>query len=73
MAADTGLRSAIFGSTRARFNKIASIASGIPCPLILSEPKRAMTPTRSPPTIGTRTIQYPSELPAGDTLTELNR
>ncbi len=73
IAAEIGFRIAIFGATRARFSRIASIASGIPCPLILSEPKRAMIPTMVPPSTGTRTIQYPSELPAGDADAKLSR
>ena len=48
IAAEIGFRMAILGSTRARFNKIASIASGIPWPLILSEPKRAIHSNQEP-------------------------
>ena len=38
IAAEIGFKIAILGSTRARCNKMASIASGMPWPLILSEP-----------------------------------
>jgi len=38
IAEDMGFRIATFGSTRLPLIKIASIASGIPCPRILSEP-----------------------------------
>jgi len=38
MAAESGFSTATLGSTRAPRNRIASIASGIPCPRILSEP-----------------------------------
>ena len=37
-AAEIGFKIAILGSTLARCNKMASIASGMPWPLILSEP-----------------------------------
>ena len=40
------------GPTRLPPIRIASIASGIPCPRIFSEPYRAITPTTSPPTTG---------------------
>jgi hypothetical protein len=38
IAAEIGLSTAILGSTRAPRSKIASIASGIPWPRILSDP-----------------------------------
>ncbi len=37
-ADDTGLRIAIFGSMALRPSRIASRASGMPCPRIFSEP-----------------------------------
>ncbi len=38
IAAETGLSTATLGSTRLPPVRIASIASGIPCPRIFSEP-----------------------------------
>ncbi len=73
MAAEIGLSTAMLGSTLAPFSRMASIASGMPWPRILSEPKRAIRPTITPPTMGTRTIQMPSGLPAGRTDARLKR
>ena len=64
IAAEIGLSSATFGSTRLPFIRIASIASGMPWPRILSDPYRAMTPTMSAPTTGT-TMTKRSEMMAG--------
>ena len=57
---------------------MASIASGIPCPLIFSEPKRAIKPIIKLPTTGIATTARPtwaSTISAGaaDTLPNQNR
>ncbi|SAL85087.1 hypothetical protein AWB67_06850 [Caballeronia terrestris] len=63
---DSGFSTATFGDMRLLPNKIASIASGIPWPRIFSEPKRAISPTMSPPITGTTITQSPSVLSAGE-------
>ncbi len=63
---DSGLSTATFGDMRLLPNRIASIASGMPCPRIFSEPKRAIRPTIRPPATGTAITQAPSVLPAGE-------
>ncbi len=60
IAADIGLSTATFGDSRLSPNKIVSIASGIPCPRIFSEPKRAMTPTIRLPITGIVTTARPT-------------
>ncbi len=45
IAAEIGFRIATFGSIRLRLVNTASIASGIPCPLIFDDPYFAITPT----------------------------
>ena len=65
MAADTGLRIATLGSTRLPRIKIASRASGMPCPRMRSDPKRARTPMISAPRTGTATIHRPRAESAG--------
>src|SRR5580693_8559062 len=58
MAAEMGFRMATRGAMRLRLNRTASIASGMPCPLIFEVPYFAITPTISPPMTGvTMTIQ----------------
>ena len=59
MAEDTGFRTATFGSSRLRPIRIASMASGMPWPRILSEPYRAIAPMTSPPTTGMRMLAGP--------------
>ncbi len=66
MPDDSGLRTATFGDMRLLPNRIASIASGMPCPRIFSEPKRAIRPTTSAPITGTAMTHAPSVLPAGE-------
>ena len=63
IADEIGFSSATFGSTRLPLIKIASIASGMPCPRILSDPYRAITPIISAPPIGTSTLKYPKMVP----------
>ncbi len=59
MAAEIGFRTATLGSTRLCFIRIASMASGMPWPRILSDPYRAIRPTMNAPTIGTTTTNGP--------------
>ena len=59
MAAESGFRIATFASMRLREVSTASIASGMPCPLILSEPYFAMSPTIRPPITGITITQGP--------------
>lgn len=59
IAEESGLSAATFALILLRPMRIASIASGIPCPRIFSDPYRAIRPTMSPPTIGTSTAQRP--------------
>ena len=59
MAAEIGFNNATLGSIRLRLTSTASIASGIPCPLILELPYLAITPTTSPPATGTRMTHHP--------------
>ena len=59
IAAEIGFRIATFGSIRLRLVSTASIASGIPCPLIFDDPYFAITPTISPPITGTRITHGP--------------
>ena len=59
MAAEIGLRIATRGSIRLRLIITASMASGIPCPLILGEPYFAMKPTMIPPITGIRITDGP--------------
>jgi hypothetical protein len=73
MAAESGLRIASLGSTRLPLMRIDSMASGMPCPRILSEPQRAMTPTIKPPMTGTMITPHPSMCAAGDAGAKLNR
>jgi hypothetical protein len=66
IALESGFKIATFGSTLLPLIRMASIASGIPCPRMRSDPYRAMNPIISAPAIGTRTSQSPSRLAAGD-------
>jgi hypothetical protein len=59
MADDSGFNTATFGSTRLPLIRIASMASGIPCPRIRSDPYLAMIPMTSAPTTGTSTTKGP--------------
>ena len=65
MADEIGLSRATLGDIRLWPIRIASIASGMPCPRMRSEPYRAISPTISPPTTGTSTASQPSVLEAG--------
>ena len=65
-ADDRGLSTATLGSIRLRPIRIASSASGMPWPRILSEPYRAISPTISPPPTGMSARQALSGLAAGD-------
>ena len=67
MADDNGFRMASFGSTRLPLIRMDSIASGIPCPRIRSEPKRAIRPMISAPPTGTRIAHAPRWLADGET------
>ena len=67
IAEDKGLRIATFADIRLRPIRIASSASGMPCPRMRSEPKRAIRPTTSPPATGTASAQAPSRFAAGET------
>jgi hypothetical protein len=64
IAAETGLSTATRGATRLPPVRIASIASGIPCPRIFSLPYRAMTPTTRPPATGASRISHAGWCPA---------
>src|SRR5665213_2980778 len=68
MPDDNGFSTATFGDMLLLPNRIASIASGMPCPRIFSEPKRAISPTSSPPTTGTPITHAPRWLSAGERL-----
>jgi hypothetical protein len=59
IAADSGFRIATRGWMRLRLNSTASMASGIPCPLIFGEPYLAMKPTMSPPITGMKMTHAP--------------
>ena len=58
-AEEIGLRIATLGCIRLRPNRIASNASGMPCPRIFSEPYRAINPIISAPAAGTSTTYHP--------------
>jgi hypothetical protein len=73
IAADSGLSMASRGWTRLPFIKMDSIASGIPCPRIRSDPYRAISPTMSDPTTGTAIAYTPSWFPAGEANEVSNR
>jgi hypothetical protein len=60
IAAESGFRIATLASIRLRDISTASIASGIPCPLIFAEPYFAMKPTIKPPIAGIKITQGPS-------------
>ena len=60
IAADIGLSTATLSDSRLSPNRIVSIASGIPCPRIFSEPNRAMTPMIRLPMTGIVTIARPT-------------
>ncbi len=66
MALEMGFRTVRRGSTLLPPTRIVSIASGMPCPRIRSDPKRAMSPTIRPPTTGITTATRPSVFAAGD-------
>ena len=59
IAEESGLRIATLGDMRLLPIRMASIASGMPCPLIFSEPNLAMRPMASPPSTGASTIHGP--------------
>ena len=59
MAEDTGLSTATLGCIRLLPMRIASIASGMPCPRIRSEPSRAISPMIRPPAAGISTDHQP--------------
>ncbi len=67
IALEIGLRMASRGWTWLPLIRIRSIASGIPCPRICSDPKRAISPTISPPPTGMTSASTPSVLPLGET------
>jgi hypothetical protein len=52
MAEEMGFRIATLSDNLLSPNRMVSIASGIPCPRILSDPNRAMSPTIRPPAMG---------------------
>ncbi len=66
MAKASGLSTATFGDILLLPNKIASMASGMPWPRTCSAPKRAISPTSSPPTTGAATTNQPSVFCAGE-------
>src|SRR5439155_7932509 len=57
IAAEIGFKIATLGSMRLRLISTASMASGMPCPLILAVPYLAMKPTITPPITGIRITQ----------------
>ncbi len=59
IADEIGLSTATRGCIRLCPMRIASIASGIPCPRILSDPNLAISPTTNPPAAGTSTTSHP--------------
>ena len=65
MAEEIGLSSATLADIRLCPIRIASIASGMPCPRMRSDPNRAISPIINPPTTGTNTASHPSVLSAG--------
>jgi hypothetical protein len=60
MAAETGFNIATLAAMRLLEARTASIASGIPWPLIFGEPYLAMKPTMIPPIAGTMITHAPS-------------
>ncbi len=62
-----GFKMARRGWTLLPLMRMFSIASGIPCPRICSEPKRAMSPTMSPPPIGITMAMAPRVVALGET------
>ena len=61
IADESGLRRATFSDRRLSPNRMVSMASGIPCPRILSDPNLAMKPTTRLPMIGMAMIINPTE------------
>ena len=51
-ADESGFSTATLNDSRLSPNRMVSIASGMPCPRILSDPNRAISPTINPPTTG---------------------
>jgi hypothetical protein len=68
MPDESGLSTATLGDILLLPKRIASMASGMPWPRIFSEPKRAISPTISPPMTGTAITHSPSVLSAGERL-----
>src|ERR1700759_221025 len=67
IADEIGFSSATFGSTLLPLIRIASIASGMPCPRVRSDPYRAINPIISAPPSGTNTLTHPGGPPSGAT------
>ena len=72
-ALEMGLSRARRGWTLLPLIRMRSMASGMPCPRICSEPNRAMSPTISPPPIGMTRASAPSVLASGETSWTLRR
>ncbi len=66
MAEEIGLRMATRGWRRLPLMRMASSASGMPCPRMRSEPQRAMAPTTSAPAMGTMRMAMPRSASAGE-------
>src|SRR5204863_134379 len=64
---DSGLRSVTRAGILPSFNNTCSIASGIPCPRMAFDPKRAISPTITPPMTGMTKTKDPTWLCAGET------
>ena len=65
MAAESGFRMATLASIRLREVNTASIASGMPWPLIFEVPYLAMNPMMIPPITGIRMIHGPMAVFSG--------
>jgi hypothetical protein len=73
-AADTGFRTATRGASLLSPVRIASIASGMPCPRIFSDPNRAIKPITSAPATGANsTSHHGCEVAPGATSAVSNR
>ena len=73
MALEIGFKMAKRGCTLLPLIKIRSMASGMPCPRICSEPNRAIRPTIRPPPMGMMMAMAPSVLALGETRWTLRR
>jgi hypothetical protein len=68
-----GLSTATLGDIRLPPIRIASMASGMPCPRIFSDPNRAISPMTKPPRTGAITIQAEGDRFSSERLTMSKR